>query len=71
MKKSFFFHYNKPASSKLGKPQITLHYNQTCYILDNVVCKVPVSGRIRKTQPRWVMAGKGEVVIENSVAFIK
>lgn len=72
MKRSFWFHYNKPASNKVKKPQITLHYKNACHIVDNVVCNVPVAGRIRNTQPRWVMAGKTEKEIEfkNGIAYI-
>lgn len=68
--KAFWFHYNKPASAKSGKPQITLHWNGACNILDNIICKVPTSGRIRKKQPRWVIAGKGNVTIKDGVAEI-
>lgn len=39
--KSFFIHYNKHLSKRAGKPQISVHYNKKCYILDNVICEVP------------------------------
>jgi hypothetical protein len=69
--KSFYFHYNKPASLKAGKPQITVHTGKACLLVDNVVCNVPTAGRIRKTQPRFVVAGKARsVVIEGGVALI-
>jgi hypothetical protein len=68
--KAFWFHFNKPASKAAKKPQITLHWNDSCHILDNIVCQVPISGRIRKNQPRWVIAGRGKVTIENGVATI-
>jgi hypothetical protein len=71
MKTSFWFHYNKPASTKSGKPQITIHHKKSCIIVDNVICKVPTMGRIRKTQPRWVVAGKAnDIKFENNVAII-
>jgi len=53
----FFLHYNKPASLKAGKPKITIHHRGKCHILDNVIINVPACGEIRKTQPRFVIAG--------------
>ena len=61
--KAFYFHYNKPASQKAGKPQITVHAGGACLIVDNVVCNVPVAGRLRKDQPRFVMAGKAASIV--------
>ena len=55
---NFFFHFNKPESKKKQKPQISVHYKKTCYIVDNVVCNVKTTGRVRKKQPLFVMAGK-------------
>ena len=69
MKKVFWFHYNKVLSKKAGKPQISFHYNKTCYIVDNVCCGVPVSGVINKRQPFFVMKGKGVVSFQNNVAY--
>lgn len=69
--KAFWFHYNKPESLKSGKPQITLHWNGGCHILDNVICDKPTMGRIRKNQPRWVIAGRGKVLIKDKIAIIK
>ena len=68
---SFFFHYNKPASKAANKPQISLHYKKTCYILDNIICKVPTQGKIRKQQPFFVMSGKyKEIIIKDNIAYI-
>lgn len=61
--KIFYFHYNKPASKKAGKPQISIHYKKTCYIVDNVDCRVPTIGKINKRQPFFVMKGKCETFI--------
>lgn len=70
-KKAFWFHYNKPESRKVGKPQITVHYNSACHVVDNISCEVPLKGRLRKTQPFWVMAGKANLIqIENGIAII-
>jgi len=69
--KSFFFHYNKPASLKTGKQQISVHYNKTCYIVDNIKCLVPTEGKLRKIQPRFVMSGKcNNLIIENNIVKI-
>lgn len=57
--KVFFFHFNKPSSKKVGKPQITLHHNKCCHIVDNVVINVKTWGRINtKRQPHFVVVGK-------------
>ncbi len=69
--RSFWFHYNKPASSSAQKPQITLHYKGACLVIDNIVVNVKTQGRIRKTQPRWVIAGKTkEIIIKDGIATI-
>lgn len=70
--KAFWFHYNKPASQKKEKPQITVHFNKTCLIVDNVKCSVPTEGRLRSSQPKFVMAGKAKSIeIIDGVALIK
>lgn len=56
--RAFFFHYNKPLSRMRGKPQITVHIGGACHVVDNVDCRVPTIGRLRKRQPFFVMSGK-------------
>lgn len=69
--RAFWFHYNKPASSKAGAPRLTLHYKGVCHIVSNVSCNVPSRGRLRKAQPRFVMCGFGIVRIsKNGMAVI-
>lgn len=68
--KVFWFHYNKPASSKAGKPQITVHQSGVCHIVDNVVVDTFISGFIRKDQPRFVLKGRGVMTIRENVAYI-
>lgn len=58
MSRSFHFHYNKPASKKAGEPQISIHIDKTCWIVGNIQCKVPTTGKINKRQPFFVMKGK-------------
>lgn len=54
----FWFHYHKERSKKYGKPSLTVHYKGQCLIADNIDCKVPVFGHLRKEQPRFVIKGK-------------
>lgn len=56
--RSFFFHYNKPATLKAGAVRLSVHYRGACHIVSEVVCRVSCSTRIRAKQPRCVMAGK-------------
>lgn len=63
--RAFFFHYNKPASLAAKRPVISVHQDKVCHLTGNVDCRVPVQGRIRKTQPYFVMAGKGCVRVDD------
>jgi hypothetical protein len=68
---SFFFHYNKPASLKRGKPTISVHYKGACHLVDNVKCFVTTEGRVKATSPKFVMAGKAyHVEVVKGVAVI-
>jgi hypothetical protein len=69
----FWFHYNKPATAKAGKPQITVHYRNKCHIVDNLVCNVPTRGHLKKDQPRFVIKGavpESKFVIKEGVAYL-
>lgn len=59
--KTFWFHYNKPASKKEGKPKITVHYAGKCHLVDNIVCDVPTFGHLRNEQPHFVIKGKCQI----------
>lgn len=69
---AFFFHYNKPKSKAAGTPIISLHYKQQCFFIKNIECAVPTKGRIRNTQPYFVIAGKANQIVidEDYVAHI-
>lgn len=67
---AFWFHYNKPASKKLGRPVITVHYAGACHLVRNIICKVPVHTRERKRQPHVVVAGRGNISFAGDTAFI-
>lgn len=67
----FFYHYNKPLSKKMGKPQITVHYMNKCHIVDNVVCENRTYGSIQKSQPYFVMKGLcRRFEVKNGIAYI-
>lgn len=71
MKRSFFFHYNKPASRQRGKPVISIHYKDRCLLVDNIVCSVETKGRINKRQPFFVIAGKAsDISIKDNIAYV-
>lgn len=70
MTAAFWFHYNKPASAKAGCPMLTVHMMGQCVLVKGIQCSVPIETRIRKTQPRCVMAGRGSVKILNEIAVI-
>ncbi len=70
--RSFWFHYNKPASRRRGKPTATVHLGGRCVLVDHVIPHVPVRSRARKSQPHWVLAGRyPEVVIEGGTATFR
>ncbi len=66
----FFFHYNKPASKKANKTMWSVHWNNACYIVENIDCRVPVLSKTNKRQPFATMKGKGRVKVNNKTAVI-
>ena len=56
--KTFWFHYNKPASKKQGRNVLTVHWNGQCHLVNSLNCNVPVETSNRKQQPRCVIKGK-------------
>jgi len=68
---AFWFHYNKPESSKRKHPILTVHYKGVCHFVRGVQCEVPTYSRERKTQPRMVIAGNGVMQIDGDVAVIR
>lgn len=69
--KSFWFHYNKPASKQAGHPVLTLHYQGRCHLVRSIVCDVPTRTRERSSQPHLVVAGKGYAQFEGDSAWIR
>ena len=69
--KIFFYHFNKPASLKAGYPIISLHYNKTCHLIENIICNVKTYGYINKRQPRFVIKGKSNnIEIKDRIGYI-
>jgi hypothetical protein len=68
--RSFWFHYNKPASIKAGYPRLSIHYMGKCHIVNEIECNVYTKTRLRSQQPKCVIAGTGIVHIEDNVAKI-
>lgn len=69
--RSFYFHYNKPATQRAGKIQVSIHIDKKCHIVDNVVCDVSTKGHLKKTQARFVMRGKcNDFEIKDNIAFL-
>ena len=69
--KTFGFHYNKPASKKAGKTQLTLYYNKVCYIVDSLNINVPTASYNRTKQPHCIIRGKcDKISINNGMAII-
>lgn len=67
----FFFHFNKPASRSAGKPIISVHYQKKCTLVENVVCNVKTRGKIRKTQPVFVITGTAQTIeVIDNIAHI-
>ena len=71
--KTFYYHYNKPASKKCGYDILTVHFNNTCMLVRDVDISVGTKSRHRKTQPYCVIAGKAASVTidENECAIIR
>jgi hypothetical protein len=67
----FFFHYNKPASQKAGKPIVSIHYKKQCILVENIVCDVKTWGHINKRQPRFVIKGFARNIdVKDGIAYI-
>lgn len=69
--RSFFFHFNKPATLAAKEVRISVHHAGICHIVNNIVCLTPTVGKIRKRQPRFIMTGKcRNISISNNTATI-
>lgn len=67
----FWFHYNKPASKKAGRPKLTIHFRGKCQIVDEIICSRPTYTEERSQQPRCVVKGKTtSIEIDKGGGFI-
>lgn len=61
----FFYHFFKQ------KSRMSIHFRNTCTVVDDIVCQVPCETKWRPTQPRLVMQGFARKVdIVNKKAYI-
>lgn len=73
--KRFYFHYNKPYSKRYKKHKWSVHYNDTCFIVDEIQCDRPCQSKLNKRQPVCVMRGFANNVLitradEKEIAII-
>lgn len=70
--RSFWFHYNRPQSKVKGHTVISIHYLGRCIFVKNIVCNVKTAGRLRKSQPHFVVAGKAKSIsIRDEIAYVE
>jgi hypothetical protein len=64
--KRFFYHYYKQ------KKRMSFHFsNESCQVVDNIVCSVPSETKWKKTQPNLIMRGWATgYSLENNVITI-
>lgn len=68
MMKTFWVHYNKPASRKAGRNKLTVHFGGMCHIVNGVKIGVPTHSYDRTTQPRCVIKGRANhISIKNGI----
>lgn len=61
--KTFWFHYNKPASRAQGCNVLTIHWEGACHLANAVSIHVPhIESHTRKSQPHCVIRGKATSV---------
>jgi len=61
----FFYHFFKQ------KMKMSVHFRGSCYVVDDVICKVECETKWKPTQPRLVMQGWcNELSIIENKAYI-
>ncbi len=66
---AFKFHYNKSESNIVGKPQINLIFRGETYIVDNIICNVPVWSETKRKQ--FTLNGKAQSMkVEDGIAHL-
>ncbi|MEK6881654.1 MAG: hypothetical protein AABY22_18690 [Nanoarchaeota archaeon] len=59
----FYFHFNKPLSKKVGRPQLSIHFQNKCCIVDKITCFVDTESKNNSRQPHCVMRGWADRII--------
>jgi len=54
----FYLHYNKTASNKNRKPQITVHYRNVKYTVNNIHCNTVIFSVVKEYEPKCILKGK-------------
>jgi len=71
MSHRFYFHFNKPESLRQKKTLWSVHWKGSCYIAEQIVCKVSCESKANKRQPFAVMRGfANSVTVENGRVVI-
>jgi len=61
--KRFFYHYNKPEARKQGRNVITIHWQNTCHLVNKIMTLgLDVESHEQKNQPRCIMRGFAQKV---------
>jgi len=61
----FFYHYYKQ------KGRMSVHFRNSCTVVDDIICNVPCETKWKQTQPRLIMQGwANNVEIKENKAYI-
>lgn len=63
----FFYHFYKQ------KGAMSVHFRNSCTVVDNIVCKTTCETKWKSTQPRLVMQGwaKKVIITKDKIAIIE
>lgn len=69
--KTFYFHFNKPQTQISNKTIWSLHFDNKCHYVEQIISKVPSKTRSRKYQPKAIVSGSyNNITIKDGVATI-
>ena len=71
--KRFFYHYNKPESVRQNCNVLTLHWRDTCYLVNDIEVQAHTETHSQKHQPRCIMRGwaRGVVISKTDKGLTK
>lgn len=55
--RTFWFHYNKPASKAQGRNVLTVHWMGKCHLVNSLSCDGHIETVARRQQPRCILKG--------------